>query len=75
MAEKMILAMMQNGKWWQCFDSEKNALVKKAFEWADVFIAKQEEHHRKMPFRDEFRQILDEEGVYYNEQYIFNDPV
>jgi len=39
------------------------------------YIAKQEEHHRKMPFRDEFRQILDEEGVYYNEQYIFNDPV
>ena len=43
LAEKMILAMMQNGKWWQCLDSGKNALVKKAFEWADVFIAKQEE--------------------------------
>ena len=29
LAEKMILAMMQNGKWWQCFDSEKKCIGKK----------------------------------------------
>ncbi len=39
------------------------------------YIAGQEEHHRKIGFRDEFRDLLNEAGIDYDEKYIFIDPI
>jgi putative transposase len=36
-----------------------------------VYIEKQEEHHRKKTFLDEYKQFLDHFGIAYNEQFIF----
>jgi putative transposase len=37
------------------------------------YIANQEEHHRKKSFREEYLKMLNDFGVDYNEQYIFQD--
>ena len=37
------------------------------------YIEKQEEHHRKMTFREELILFLKEYGVVYNEQYLWDD--
>ena len=34
------------------------------------YIARQKEHHRKISFRDEFIQFLQENGIEYNERFI-----
>jgi putative transposase len=34
------------------------------------YIARQKEHHRKISFRDEFIQFLQENGIDYNERFI-----
>ena len=34
------------------------------------YIAQQKEHHRKISFRDEFIQFLQENGIEYNERFI-----
>ncbi len=39
------------------------------------YIAGQEEHHRKIGFRQEYRNLLVEAGIEYDEKYIFIDPV
>ena len=36
------------------------------------YIAKQEEHHRKLTFQDEFRLILQRHHVEWDEQYIWD---
>lgn len=38
------------------------------------YIARQEEHHRKILFRDEYRQMLKESAIEFDEKYIFSDP-
>ena len=35
------------------------------------YIINQKEHHKKMSFEDEYRQILDENGIDWDEKYIF----
>lgn len=37
------------------------------------YIANQEEHHRKKSFREEYLKMLNDFGVDYNKQYIFQD--
>ena len=37
------------------------------------YIAKQEEHHKKMSFREEYLLFLKEYGIDYNEQYLWTD--
>jgi putative transposase len=37
------------------------------------YIANQEEHHRKMTFKEELIKFLKEYGVEYNEEYLFDD--
>jgi putative transposase len=37
------------------------------------YIQNQEEHHRKQSFRQEYVDLLNEFGVDYDEQYIFQD--
>ena len=41
---------------------------------ADViqYIARQEEHHQRMTFQDEFRRFLDRYGVAYDETYLWD---
>jgi REP element-mobilizing transposase RayT len=34
------------------------------------YIQRQKEHHRKISFREEFIQILREEGIQYDERYV-----
>jgi REP-associated tyrosine transposase len=36
------------------------------------YIAQQEEHHRRLSFQDEFRQLLNRYGVAYDERYIWD---
>ncbi len=36
------------------------------------YIANQEEHHRKMPFVDEFRALLQKHGIAWDEQYVWD---
>lgn len=38
------------------------------------YIKNQEVHHQKNTFREEYLNLLDEFGVTYDEQYIFNEP-
>lgn len=37
------------------------------------YIRKQEEHHKKRSFRDEFKLFLEHYGINYDERYVFND--
>jgi putative transposase len=39
----------------------------------NVIIANQEEHHRKMTFKEELIKFLKEYGFEYNEEYLFDD--
>jgi putative transposase len=36
------------------------------------YIRKQEEHHRKVSFQDELRQIMSEHGVQWDERYMWD---
>ncbi|HEV2246000.1 MAG TPA: IS200/IS605 family transposase [Terriglobia bacterium] len=36
------------------------------------YIARQEEHHRKVSFQEEYRRFLEEYGVEYDEQYVWD---
>jgi putative transposase len=38
----------------------------------ETYIAKQEEHHRKMSFQDELRALLHRHVVDFNEQYVWD---
>jgi putative transposase len=38
------------------------------------YIERQKEHHRKTSFLEEFRKILDHNGVSYREEYLFKEP-
>ena len=42
LAEKILLAMMTNGKWWRMYSGDKKEAMKKCFEWADFFIKESE---------------------------------
>ena len=37
-----------------------------------AYIDKQEEHHRKMSFEEEFIALLDKHGIDYNPKYVLN---
>jgi hypothetical protein len=37
------------------------------------YIEKQEEHHRKKTFKEEYLQFLNEYGIDYNEDYLWDD--
>jgi hypothetical protein len=38
-----------------------------------LYIKNQEEHHKKMTFKEELILFLKEYGIEYNEQYLWND--
>ncbi len=38
------------------------------------YIERQKEHHRQTSFLEEYRNILDENGVSYEEEYLFKEP-
>ena len=37
-----------------------------------IYIANQEEHHRKMSFQEEYRQLLREHGIDFDEAYVWD---
>lgn len=37
------------------------------------YIRRQEEHHKKQTFKDEYLQFLKHHRISYDEQYVFND--
>lgn len=43
------------------------------FEKTKRYIEKQEEHHQKMNFQDEYRMFLNEYGIEYDERYVWDD--
>ena len=82
-----LAALMQNVKrdssdWINC-----NKFVKGRFSWQEGYgafsysksqlkqvinyIETQEEHHKKRTFSDEYKKILQDFGIEYNEEYIF----
>ena len=38
----------------------------------EAYIRKQEEHHRKITFEDEFRKFLQKHRVDWDEQYVWD---
>jgi REP element-mobilizing transposase RayT len=36
------------------------------------YIARQENHHRRRPFKEEFLALLDRHGIEYDEKYLWN---
>ena len=38
------------------------------------YIANQQEHHKKITFLDEYKNMLDKAGIAYDEKYIFKLP-
>lgn len=38
------------------------------------YIDRQQEHHRKTTFKEEYRALLAEFGIDYDQKYIFHDP-
>ena len=41
-------------------------------EQVKLYIANQEEHHRKMTFQEEFRLLLKRHGIQYDERYVWD---
>jgi putative transposase len=39
------------------------------------YILNQEAHHKKQPFRDEYREFLNNIKIEYDEQYIFQELI
>lgn len=39
---------------------------------AKAYITNQEEHHRKLSFQDEFRILMNENGIDYDERYVWD---
>jgi putative transposase len=39
------------------------------------YIHNQEAHHRKICFADEYRQLLTDAGIEFDERYLFHDPI
>ncbi|MCK5803130.1 MAG: IS200/IS605 family transposase [Lentisphaeria bacterium] len=39
---------------------------------AIAYVSNQEEHHRKMSFQDEFRELLRRSGVEFDEKYVWD---
>ena len=37
-----------------------------------AYIANQEEHHRELPFQDEFRILLRKHGMKWDEKYVWD---
>ena len=82
--------LMQNVKAKSSKWVNENGLIRHRFEWQSgygafsynqkevpvvyKYIQRQEEHHRKKSFREEYLELLREFKVDYNENYIFRDP-
>lgn len=39
------------------------------------YIMNQKEHHRKKSFVTEYKELLEENGIVYDEKYIFHEPL
>lgn len=84
LSELMQITKRDSSEW-----INKNNFVKGHFSWQEGFgafsysksqlskvanyIEKQEIHHSKVNFQGEFRKILDDFGIEYNEKYIFTN--
>ncbi len=40
-----------------------------------AYIKNQEAHHRKISFANEYRQLLTEAGIDFDDRYLFHDPI
>lgn len=85
-SEVMKSVKAKSSKW-----VNENKLTPVRFEWQPGFgcfsyaqsqfqavynyIKRQEEHHKKRSFRNEYLELLDRFGIEYDEQYIFHDPI
>lgn len=85
-SDVMQIAKGKSSKW-----VNENGLLNHRFEWQvgygcfsynhsqiDTlfkYIQNQEEHHKKVTFKDEYERILKEFGVSYDEKYLFEDLI
>ena len=46
---------------------------KSAVDDVERYIANQEEHHRRMTFKEEFIALLEKHGVEYDPRYVWGD--
>ncbi|QJX00907.1 IS200/IS605 family transposase [Frigoriglobus tundricola] len=55
--------------WWQA-GSGRFSVSRCRIEKVTAYFAKQEDHHRSQTFQDEFRSLLVEDGIEFNEKYL-----
>ena len=81
----LLLEIKRNSSKW----INKNELVREKFQWQDGYgafsyaksalpnlidyVHNQETHHSKKTFLDEYRELLNEFEVEYDERYLFNE--
>ena len=49
----------------------QNEICQTKFRWQEGYIHNQEEHHRKKSFLEEYKELLKEFEIEYDERYIF----
>lgn len=85
-SEMMQLVKGDSSEW-----INKEKLTKRKFQWQEgygafshsksqidgvvKYILKQQEHHHKVTFLDEYKKMLEDCGVAYDERYIFTSPM
>jgi REP element-mobilizing transposase RayT len=85
-SEMMQMVKGDSSEW---INREK--LTRQKFQWQDgygafshsksqidgvvKYILNQQEHHKKVTFLDEYKKMLDDFGVAYDERYIFKEPL
>jgi putative transposase len=85
-----IAELMKNVKACSSEWINQENFTKKKFNWQDGYgafsyaksdvknvaryIANQEQHHRKKSFQEEYRQLLKEFEIDFDERYLFHDP-
>jgi putative transposase len=86
LADMMRLVKGKSAEW-----INKERLTKQPFHWQEgygafshsrsqidavvKYIHRQQEHHRKVTFIEEYQKMLDSFGVEYDERHIFHEPV
>ena len=48
------------------------AVSKSKLEQARQYIIKQDQHHKRMSFQDEFRSLLKKQGIEFDERYVWD---
>jgi putative transposase len=48
------------------------SISKSGYDDLRKYIQNQEEHHKRVPYKEEYRKLMDAYGVDYNEKYVWD---